>query len=207
MRLAVSNIAWPAEDRARLATLTDALERASARKVILVSTVDVYPTPIEVDEATPIDPDGGQSYGRHRYALERFVQERFDTLVVRLPGLFGTGIKKNIVFDFLHDNNVSQVHADSVFQFYGLDTLWRDIETALANGLTLVNFATEPVSVADVAREAFGMEFANRPASPPARYDFRSRHATLFGGRGEYLQARARVLGGLTEFVRRERGR
>ena len=197
----------PMEDRARLATLTEALERTSARKVILVSTVDVYPTPIEVDEATPIDPEGGQPYGRHRYELERFVQERFDTLVVRLPGLFGTGIKKNIVFDFLHDNNVSQVHADSVFQFYGLETLWRDIETALANGLTLVNFATEPVSVGDVAREAFGMAFENRPAAPPARYDFRSRHAALFGGHGEYLQNRARVLGGLAEFVRRERGR
>ena len=71
----------PMEDRARLATLTEALERTSARKVILVSTVDVYPSPVEVDETTPIDPEGGQPYGRHRYELERFVQERFDTLV------------------------------------------------------------------------------------------------------------------------------
>ena len=197
----------PVEDRARLATLTQAFERAQARKVILISTVDVYPAPVDVDEDAPIDPDGGQPYGNHRYALERFIQQRFDTLVVRLPGLFGTGIKKNIVFDFLNDNNVSQVHADSVFQFYGLSTLWPDIETALANGLSLVNFATEPVSVGDVAREAFGMAFDNRPPSPPARYDFRSRHAALYGGRDGYLQDRARVLGALAAFVRTERAR
>lgn len=197
----------PDEDRARLATLTGALDRARARRVILVSTVDVYPVPVGVDEESPIDTATAQPYGRHRYELERFVQERFDTLVVRLPGLFGTGIKKNIIFDFLNDNNVSQVHADSVFQFYGLDTLWPDIEIALANGLTVVNFATEPVSVGEVAREAFGMEFDNRPASSPARYDFRSRHAALYGGRDGYLQDRARVLAALGAFVRRERAR
>ena len=47
------------------------------------------------------------------------------------------------------------------------------------------------------------MEFGNRPeGAVPARYDFRSKHAALYGGAGGYLQDRARVLSSLRDFVR-----
>ena len=192
----------PAADRASLARLSGALAAADAERVVLISTVDVYPAPREVDESSPIEEEHAQPYGRHRRELERFVTERFPTLVVRLPALFGTGLKKNVVFDLLHGNNVHLIHADAVFQYYPLDRLWDDIRVAMDAGLTLVNFATEPVSVADVAREAFGIEFDNRPAGTPARYDVRSRHAGHFGGRGPYLLSRDEIFARLRTFVR-----
>src|SRR5207248_1917799 len=102
---------------------------------------------------------------------------------------------------------VHKIHANGVFQFYNLGRLWPNIQTALAAGLTLVNFATEPVSVREVAREAFGIDFTNDPGTEPARYDMRSRHAGLFGGRGGYLYSREQVLAELRRFVIAEHDR
>ncbi len=197
----------PAGDRAALDRLTGCLRRTTAERVVVMSTVDVYPNPVGVDEDTPIDPAAQHPYGRHRLMLERVAAEHFPrVLVVRLPGLFGTGLKKNAVYDLLHDNEVHKIHSSGVFQFYNLDRLWRDVQTAEAAGLRLVNFATEPVSVRDVARAAFGRDFDNDPGPPPAGYDVRSKHAAAFGGRGGYLYPRDQVLAELRAFVERERG-
>jgi nucleoside-diphosphate-sugar epimerase len=198
----------PDTDRNAIDRLTRALARVRADLVILLSTVDVFPTPVLVDEATPIRREDQQPYGRHRLDLERFVADHFPAVVVRLPGLFGQGLRKNIVYDFLHNSQVGAVHARSAFQFYDMDRLWSDVLTARAAGLTLVHFATEPVSIADVAREAFGRPFDQEPAgSAPARYDFRTRHADCFGGSGGYLYTRGQVMDGLRAFVRAERCR
>jgi nucleoside-diphosphate-sugar epimerase len=195
----------PETDRKSLGRLMDALGRVSARKVVLISTVDVYSAPRGVDEDSPITPEPANAYGRHRYELEEFVRARFDTLVVRLPGLFGEGLKKNVLYDFLHDNRVEAIHSEGVFQFYGLENLWKDVRTALDAGLQLVNFATEPTSVAEIARECFGREFDNRPHGSPARYDLRSRHFHLFGGRDGYLYSKQQVLERIRAFVASKR--
>jgi nucleoside-diphosphate-sugar epimerase len=198
----------PEADRANLARLMGVLRQITAEEFILVSTVDVFGTPLGVDEASPVDPGQATAYGRHRFELEEFVRSRFTQrcLVVRLPGLFGQGLKKNIIFDFLHNNQVQNIDARSAFQFYDLGRLWADIETALGGGLELVHFATEPVTVRDVALAVLGRPFNQTLDSPPARYDFRTCHASLFGQRGPYLQSRAQVLTHLTRFVAQFRG-
>lgn len=196
----------PDKDRAALDRLLRSLTRARAERAVVISTVDVYPQPVEVDEDTPIDPAAQHPYGRHRLMLEEAAAAHFPrVLVVRLPALFGQGLRKNAVYDLLHDNEVHKIHADGSFQFYGLDHLWADIGKASEAGLQRVNFATEPVTIREVAREAFGMEFDNRPATPPARYDFRSRYAHLLGGQDGYLCGRDQVLEELRQFVARER--
>jgi len=196
----------PDADYANMQRLLTALAKARADQVVLVSTIDVYPEPRGVDEDTPIDPDGHHAYGRHRFLLEQAVQRLFrSVLTVRLPGLFGDGLKKNAIYDLLHGNETHKIHCDAVYQFYGLDNLWADVLTALEAGLTLVNFATEPVRVADVAKEAFGLDFDNRPDYDPPSYDFHTRHAALFGGQGPYMADRRSVMNGLKAFADRER--
>jgi nucleoside-diphosphate-sugar epimerase len=191
----------PAGDLAVLQRLMDSLAQVRARRCVLISTVDVYPTPTGVDEDTLVPAEEGGAYGRNRRLLETFVQQRFDTLVVRLPGLFGQGLKKNVIYDFLHDNRLEAINADASFQFYDLANVWRDIQTALAARLQVVNFATEPVSVRELAREAFGRTFDQRQPGPAARYDFRSKHAAHFGGRDGYLYDRHQVLQAMRAFV------
>jgi len=194
----------PEVDRAEIDRLTDVLGRVSATRMILISTVDVYSDPRGADELTTIDPRAGMPYGRHRLELERTIAARFETLVVRLPGLFGPGLKKNVIFDLLHDNQVDRIHAESVYQFYDLGNLWKDLQVAMTHCLTCVNFATEPVKIRELAHGAFGREFLNRPTQPPVVYDFRSRHASLFGGSRGYLYDAPTVLRAIARFVAAE---
>jgi hypothetical protein len=83
--------------------------------------------------------------------------------------------------------------------------LWRDLAVALDGSLSIVHLPPEPVSVADVARVAFGIEFTNEVSIAPARYDVRTRHAELFGGSGDYVESRSRALANITAFVQSER--
>lgn len=193
----------PEADRACLRRLTEALGRTRARHVVLVSTIDVFGQTCGVDEdATPRD---ATAYGRHRHELEQFVAARFDTLIVRLPALFGPGLKKNAVYDLLHNNQVEKIDSRGVFQFYNVGRLWADVRTAEAAGLSLVHFATEPVSMAEVARAAFGFTFVNELPAPPAFYDFRTRHAARYGGSGGYLCGKGQVLADMAAFVQAEK--
>ncbi len=191
----------PIKDKENLQRLINYLQQVTANKVVLISTVDVYPQPIEVNEDTSASLENLHPYGKHRLELENIIQERFDALVVRLPGLFGKGIKKNIVYDFLHNNLVDKIDRNSVFQFYNLKHLWQDIQLAINNNLNLVNFAVEPTSVAEVATTAFGFEFVNQTQNP-VKYDIRTKHYQLFGGCPPgYLYPKSQVLQELKEFV------
>ncbi|HTE44880.1 MAG TPA: hypothetical protein VK636_06520, partial [Gemmatimonadaceae bacterium] len=79
--------AEPKRDLENIERLAGALEQVNARKVVLVSTVDVFMNPVDVDEGSPVLQDGLHAYGRHRRLLEERLSSRFDTTVVRLPGL------------------------------------------------------------------------------------------------------------------------
>jgi nucleoside-diphosphate-sugar epimerase len=197
----------PENDRLAIARLQGHLAQVKVKKLVLISTVDVYRQPAGVDEETPIDSAQLAPYGQHRFELEQFVSSRFDALVVRLPALFGPGLKKNIIYDFLHGNCLDKIHCDSVFQFYAIDRLWTEIQRALDYGLKLINFATEPVSVAEVAEHGFGWSFRNRLEVPPAHYDMKTRFAHLYGGCRGYLHQKEEVLTALREFVQSQQGR
>jgi len=199
--------AEPERDLANIERLAAAVTRASARRFVLLSTVDVFASPIAVDEQSPVSTEGLHAYGRNRRLLEERIGSSFDTTVVRLPGLYGRGLKKNVIYDFLHDNDVRKVDSRGVFQFYDTARLWSDLEIAIRSELSLVHLPTEPVSVADVARAAFDIDFDNKVAPAPARYDMRTRHAALFAGEGPYIEDSARVLRGIAAFVARERAK
>jgi nucleoside-diphosphate-sugar epimerase len=196
----------PAGDRAILDRLVGCLRRVRADRVVIISTVAVYPHPVFVDEETPIDPVKQTPYGRHRLMLEQAALDHFPrTLVVRLPALFGPGLKKNAVYDLVHNHEVHKVNPASVYQFYNTDWVWGGITSALEAGVQLVNFATEPMSVREVSELAFGFTFTSDPGTPPVQNDVRSRHAELFGGAQGYLYDRTILLEELRAFFQRER--
>jgi nucleoside-diphosphate-sugar epimerase len=197
----------PEQDKAGIDRLLAALHDVEAKKLILVSTVDVFLRPIEVDESTAVQTDGLHPYGAHRYALEQRLAERFETTVARLPGLYGQGIKKNVIHDFLKNHETHKIDSRGVFQFYGLHRLWRDLEAAVRNDLRLVHFPTEPVAVAELVSFALGREFTNHVVATPARYDVRTKYAPVLGGTGAYLETKAAVLEGIRLFMDHERMR
>lgn len=80
------------------------IRKINPRKLVLISTIDVFGTPDKVDENSAVDPEGLHAYGYNRYLLETWVRERFpDALIIRLPGLFGRNIKKNFIYDLIHE--------------------------------------------------------------------------------------------------------
>ena len=172
----------PDEDRETLDGLMAHLAKVKAERVVLISTVDVFRNPYLADENTPVDMEGLNAYGLNRRRLELFVKEHFkNVLIVRLPGLVGRGLRKNILFDFHNDNEVQKIDSRGVFQFYPVSRLWDDISKASAAGLGLIHLTSAPVSVSEVAREVWGREFRNEVLPQPAKYDFRSAHAGLWG--------------------------
>jgi hypothetical protein len=177
----------PEADRRTIEGLIDKLKTVRCNTFVLISTVDVFKNPVGVDEETVVDEDGLHAYGLHRRLLEKFVADHFPNhVIVRLPGLVGPGLRKNVIFDFLNDNNLAAIDSRAVFQFYPMVNLWQDIQVALDNGLRLVHLTAAPVSVADVSLKGFGKGFDNAKEGAPVRYDFRSLHAPLFGGADGY---------------------
>jgi nucleoside-diphosphate-sugar epimerase len=194
----------PAGDLAGLERLLSVLREVRADRFVLVSTIDVFEVPAGVDESAPAD--ARHPYGRHRRMLEELCEDRFGAQVLRLPGLFGPGLRKNAVYDLLHDNQVEKIHPDSRYQFYDVRSLWADAEKAHQAGIRLLHLATEPLAMGEIATRCFGRKLRT-PAGAPARYDVRSRHAQLWGGRNGYLRPRDEVLRGLERFVHEEQGR
>ncbi|MGF1642504.1 MAG: hypothetical protein ACFCUJ_02605 [Thiotrichales bacterium] len=195
----------PGRDADNIETLIGHLRQVDCRVFVLVSTVDVFKEPLAVDEHSVVDEDGLHPYGRHRRWLERFVESHFEThLIVRLPGLVGPGLRKNIIFDLLNRNNLDAVDSRGVFQFYPMVNLWQDIQIALRAGLRCVHLTAEPISVAEVAHSGFGERFENALGTDPARYDMRSRHAALFGGHGHYPYSRRESLLAIRAYAQSE---
>lgn len=177
----------PEADAATIDGLVAHLDTITCRTFVLISTVDVFADPAGVDEASAVRTDGLHPYGANRRRLEEFVQDRFERhLVVRLPGLVGPGLRKNVVYDLLHDNDLDAVDSRGVFQFYPMVNLWWDVETALDADLSLVHLTAEPVDVATIARLGFGRRFEHHLERTAARYDLRTRHAAAFGATGDY---------------------
>ncbi len=197
--------AEPDEDAANLDRLMSHLGTFSCERFVLISTADVFKTPVGVDEDTEPEITGLHAYGRNRLRLERFVALCFaDTLILRLPGLVGPGLRKNVIYDLLNNNNFAAIDSRGVFQFYPMVKLWADIAMGLARRLTMLHLTAEPVSVEEVAREGFGFDFTQHLAGAPANYDFRSRHAAEFGSDGPYQYSRRETLLAIRTYAQSE---
>lgn len=195
----------PDADRKKIDGLIAYLRTVTCKTFILISTVDVFKNPIGVDEDTPIDESGLHAYGLHRRLLEKFIENHFTNhLIVRLPGLVGPGLRKNVIFDFLNDNNLHAIDSRGVFQFYPMVNLWYDIQTALNAGLKLVHLTAEPISVADVSKKGFGRSFDHALANTPATYDMRTRHGQFFGASGHYQYSSSETIQAIRAYAQSE---
>ena len=90
----------------------------------------------------------------------------------------------------------------SLYQFYNLAYLWRDIQTALRAGITLWHPATEPVSAAEIYECLTGMKFVNELGGIPADYDYRTIYAPIFNGINGYIDSKATILADINNFVK-----
>jgi hypothetical protein len=191
----------PLADRNNMLGLCEVLGTVTAGSFVLISTIDVYPRTCDADEAFDCASGSNHPYGRHRLEFEGFIRGRFaNALILRLPALFGPGLRKNVLFDLLHGNQLELINPDSRFQWYPLERLPADIRRAEARGLPLANLFTEPVATREILTRFFPQETVGARAQPVAHYDLQTRHAAVFGGRGRYVMAAEQVLSDLGGF-------
>ena len=90
----------PEADLAVMAAARENLRKIAPKKLVLISSIAVYADSRGKDESDAPAPDGLPAYGRNRLQLEHWVREDFpDALIVRLPALYGLGLRKNFLFD------------------------------------------------------------------------------------------------------------
>lgn len=91
----------PEADLAVMRAARENIRQIAPKRLVLISSIAVLADSRGVYEDSPAqDTEGLPPYGKNRLQLERWVREDFpDALIVRLPALYGTGIRKNFLFD------------------------------------------------------------------------------------------------------------
>ena len=69
-------------------------------------------------------------------------------------------------------------------------------------GIPLLNLATEPLRASEIYECVYQEPFVNELPRPIPRYDFRTAHADLFGGRDGYIFSKEQVLLEIEQFLR-----
>jgi|688.fasta_scaffold156096_2 hypothetical protein len=140
----------PLLDLENIFNIINIISKRDYNNIILYSSIDVYSnTDLGADES--VMPDiSAPNYGTNRLIFERLITNtlRYNKLlIIRLPALFGKYIKKNILYDLLHCNNIDKINYNSKFQWYNLDRLAIDTKDQLdiCTNVRIVNLFPEPI--------------------------------------------------------------
>lgn len=93
----------PEEDFKHIIETTENIQKINPKKLVLISTIDVFDKTENVTEDYEINTKKLMPYGKHRKYLEDWVIANIkDYHIVRLPALFGKNLKKNFIYDILN---------------------------------------------------------------------------------------------------------
>ena len=202
----------PEEDDSVMNKLKGILERVHAKKVVLISTIDVYETvDSQVNEDHVINHGVNHVYGKNRYVFEEFIRTRYeDHHIVRLPALFGKGLKKNVIYDLIHNNNVCDIPLNSAFQWYYLEWLKNDIDIILKEGIRICNLFTQPIHtnrVIQLFKEVYGIDYNFQieyfgEDTVMRKYDTCTKNGVFFGGTDRYVRSAIEVEKGIVDYLK-----
>ena len=188
----------PEEDARNLESLAKNLSTAKAKNFILISTIDVLGNGTDVIERDDISLYERDSYGLNRYALELQVASEFSrSLIIRLPGMYGPGLKKNLIYDLLNYRELPNLNLDSTFQWFDVRDIWPTILLALREDLRILHLATEPITVRDLVSQLEPSrlnEFID-PHLQTKEYSMKTEFSRVISDRdGPYLKSKAEGL-------------
>jgi len=209
----VSAVKWkanaePEADLAHVTSIFEALKGIRTKRFVLISTIDVYASPQHVDESTNLDDEAVHPYGKHRLMFEAWVRDHFEQVnIVRLPGLFGRGLKKNLIYDLLNDNQVENIHPEGQLQWFDMERFPHMLDLAVTRDLPMLNVVAEPVRSADIRDLiAPGVEIGAKAKAVPL-YDVRTLFADLTEGQNGYHFGASETLANIGRFARQEQER
>ena len=195
---------YPQKDRDNINYLIKNLAKVKTKKIILISTIDVYPNVDKVNEDSKIDKSKLNFYGKHRRILEEFIESHFNSTIIRLPGLFGKGLKGNVIYDLLN-KRYEYVPKNGIMQFYNLDYIWIDINIAIQNNLSVINLSTEPLSIKTITEEIFHLDinYISNRINKAQYYNMQTKHNYLWKSEIPYLYYKEHILRDLKLFIKK----
>lgn len=129
----------PEADLAVMRAARENIRELAPKKLVLISSICVFEDSRQKTEADEPVGENLAAYGANRLQLEQWVRQDFpDALIVRLPALYGYGLKKNFLFDMhtitpamlrpakyeelaAKSELVKQAYSDAGNQFYKLN--------------------------------------------------------------------------------------
>ena len=134
-------------DLAVMAAARENLRRIAPRRLVLISTIAVYEDSRGRDEDSPMDSENLPAYGKNRLQLERLVrQDHPDALIVRLPALYGKGLKKNFLYD-LHTITPAMLRPEKYNELAAKSELVKAAYSPADNGFYKLNGAVDAAAL------------------------------------------------------------
>jgi sugar phosphate isomerase/epimerase len=170
----------PKEDTELFCNIKNILKTMKINKFILISTIDVYDNINGNFDEDYMCITDNHAYGKNRYLFEEFVKKTFNNhYIIRLPGLFGYGLKKNILFDLINNNNVDKISINTSFQWYSLNWLNDDIEKIINTNIRICNLFTEPIHTKDIIKY-FNYPLHTFTGLQNIEYNLKTKYSKLF---------------------------
>ena len=146
----------PEGDLASINSIMNVITSLMCKKITLISTIEVHDRNHQMQDEECQYPSK-EPYGKNRLYVEKTLREKFgDKLtIIRLPELFGVGMKKNVLYDILNDNMIFNVNVNTVYQWYPLHWLWEDMDRYRSVDGNIVNLYPEPIETSDIVHMFF----------------------------------------------------
>lgn len=130
----------PEADLAVMRAARENIRQIAPKRLVLISSSAVLADSRGVYEDSPAqDTEGLPAYGKNRLQLEHWVREDFpDALIVRLPALYGAGIRKNFLFD-LHTITPAMLRPEKYSELAAKSPLVKSAYTLADNGFYKLN--------------------------------------------------------------------
>ena len=158
----------PHEDLDGIKNIFDILCTVDFERMILISTIDVlafrepwFPPPRETI-----------SYGGNRLLFENLLLKKFKSkiTIIRLPGLFGKGLKKNIIYDLQH-GQTNYIHLNSQFQWLDIEYVIDFLKKPLSPGI--FELFPEPLPTRELIKTFFPIYLKNCKNTNGVYYNFK----------------------------------
>jgi hypothetical protein len=187
----------PLPDLHNIAAIASHLSKVQFKKMILISSIDVYGG----DISKGFDEDQAPPTNQHYYGFNRCMSEKYfsslgDCSIIRLPGLFGTGLKKNIIFDLMNDNMLENISPKTKLQWFNVNKLKGQIDFVLTNDIKLLNVAPEPIPTSEIISDLFPEKMSECRGVSDISYDVRTKYCN------KYLYSKEQVKEELFNFIK-----
>lgn len=177
----------PKKDIKNIKKIIQLLKTIKVDQFILISTIDIY--------------NHKEPYGLNRLNFEKEISRIFNKLIIiRLPALFGPGLKKNIVYDLLNNNEVNKINPNSYYQWLDISNLNNEINKILGKkkfaSCKIIELFTEPIKTQEIFDIAKINVNSNLKFKKTIKYNFIPKNG--------YYQKRSLVINDLKNFVNKK---